>query len=606
MRDRFERGDGLVVRCCTRDEFARFDGLLDEHHWLGAGLFGATLRQVAEIDGVWVALVGWGSPAFRVGARDQWIGWSAEQQRRRLRHVVNNQRFCVLPEARVANLASAVLGRSLRRLCGDYERVRGYPVLVAETFTDPARHTGGCYQAANFTLLGETAGWGRCNGEYVFHGNTKQVWVRSLHRDATGVLSASFDHPALAGTQRGVRIITDLNTLDFGSETGLLARLDASLGDHRKARGIRHSLSSIVAVSTAAVLAGASSFEAIGQYAAQLPQDVLATLSARWHPTKERYIAPSPDTIGRALTDLDADQLDVIVGGWLADQGIVVAEKTKSKRATPNNDDSDEADPLVGIAVDGKWLRGSGCVGADQVKLFSGMLHHAGTVVGQTQIGDDGSTCELNAMRPLLARLGNLAGKVITADALHCQVDHANAIVNDHSGHYLLGVKDNQPSVLAALKEIPDDQFSTEHTTTDRGHGRIEIRYSATAPAPEGIFPHAAQVVRVTRDRANLANQGTITVAWYITSLPPKAADAEQLGDLARGHWTIENRLHWVRDVTYHEDGSTIRTGNAPRVMATLRNTAISLLRINGATNIAAALRHCAWDLTYLLTILRL
>jgi hypothetical protein len=103
--------------------------------------------------------------------------------------------------------------------------------------------------------------------------------------------------------------------------------------------------------------------------------------------------------------------------------------------------DIDKRDPLVGIAVDGKWLRGSACTEPDQVKLFSGMLHHTGVVIGQTQIGDDDSTCELNSMRPLLKRLGDLRGKVITADALHCQRDHAEAIVDDHHGHYLLGVK---------------------------------------------------------------------------------------------------------------------------------------------------------------------
>jgi predicted transposase YbfD/YdcC len=227
-------------------------------------------------------------------------------------------------------------------------------------------------------------------------------------------------------------------------------------------------------------------------------------------------------------------------------------------------------------------------------------------VIGQTQVGEDGSTCELNAMRPLLARLGNLDGKVITADALHCQRDHANAIVDDHHGHYLFGVKDNQPGVLAAIEAIPNDQFSTEHETTNRGHGRIEARYTAVAPAPEGLFPHTAQIVRVTRDRANNANEGTLTIAWYITSLPADRADPEQLGNLARDHWAIENKLHWVRDVTFGEDGSTIRTGNAPRVMATLRSTAISLHRINGATNIKAALRSHAYSVTLVTNILRL
>jgi predicted transposase YbfD/YdcC len=616
VRDRFQRSDGLVVRRCAPSEFARFDALLDDHHWLGRGLFGAILRQVAEIDSEWVALVGWGSPAFRVGVRDRWIGWSREQQRRRLRYVANNQRFCILPDTQAPNLASAVLGRALARLSSDYSDVWGHPVLIAETFTDPSRHHGGCYRAANFELLGETAGWRRSNGEYVYHGNPKLVWLRTLRGDALSVLTASFDHPALSATQQGATLITDLNTLDFTSKEGLLTRLEVALPDHRKPQGIRHPLSSVVAIATASVLAGASSFDAIGQFAGQLPQEVLAKLGCRWHEGRQQFVTPSPDTIGRCLTRLDADRLDQIVGRWLYDQGITPNNKdpeaakhaSSNKRTGSGNDttDPDERDPLVGIAVDGKWLRGSGCVEPDMVKLFSGMLHNVGAVIGQTQVGDDHSTCELNSMRPLLMRLGDLCGKVITADALHCQVDHATAIVEDHHGEYFLGVKNNQPGILAAIEAIPDECFSKEHVTTNRGHGRIEIRYTAVAPAPEGLFPHAKQIVRVTRDRANLANEGTITVAWYITSLSVERAGVVELGDLARGHWGIENRLHWVRDVTYREDASTIRTGNAPRVMATLRNTAIGLLRIQGFTNIAAALRTCAWSLTALLAILKL
>jgi predicted transposase YbfD/YdcC len=167
-------------------------------------------------------------------------------------------------------------------------------------------------------------------------------------------------------------------------------------------------------------------------------------------------------------------------------------------------------------------------------------------------------------------------------------------------------LKENQPGLLAALEAIDEASFGPEHTTANRGHGRIETRYAAVAPVPGGLFPHAAQVVRVTRDRANLSNEGTITVAWYITSLSADRAGAKELGDLARSHWGIENRLHWVRDVVYREDASTIRTGNTPRVMATLRNTAIGLLRIDGATNIAAALRTCAWSLAALLAVLKL
>jgi hypothetical protein len=243
------------------------------------------------------------------------------------------------------------------------------------------------------------------------------VWVKTLCRNAIPVLTASFDHPALSVTHGGARLISDLDTLDFDSDTGLLCRLRDGLPDHRSARGIRHPIECIVAVATASVLAGASSFDAIGQFAVHLPQDVLAKLGCRWNERRQTFVPPSPDTIGRCLAGLDADRLDRIVASWLSDHGVTAL---KQRTGTATGTDIEVTDPLVGIAVDGKWLRGSGCVEPDQVKLFSGMLHHTGAVIGQTQVGDDGSTCELNSMRPLFKRLGDLDGRVITADALHC------------------------------------------------------------------------------------------------------------------------------------------------------------------------------------------
>lgn len=109
------------------------------------------------------------------------------------------------------------------------------------------------------------------------------------------------------------------------------------------------------------------------------------------------------------------------------------------------------------------------------------------------------------------------------------------------------------------------------------------------------------------RDRANLANQKCTTeTSFYITSLTAEQADAEQLAQLIRGHWGIGNRIHWVRDVTFDEDRSQIRTGNGPRVMATLRNLAIGALRIAGHTNIAAGVRSVSRNLNRALTLLGL
>ena len=146
-----------MVRPIFVDEVGRFNAVLREHHWLGHRLTKAqVLRYVAVLDGESVAVAGFGSAVLSCRARDEFVGWSREQQYARLRHVANNQRFCVLPAGRRPNLASAVLSRVLARLSTDYLSAYGHRVLAVETFTDPARHTGACYAAANFTHFWST------------------------------------------------------------------------------------------------------------------------------------------------------------------------------------------------------------------------------------------------------------------------------------------------------------------------------------------------------------------------------------------------------------------------------------------------------------------
>ena len=436
-----------MVRRVETGEVACFDGLLDEHHWLGRGLVGETVRQVAIADGEWVALVGWGSPAFMVSARDTWIGWAPHQRARRLRFVANNQRFCVLASGRVPNLASAVLGAALRRLPADWEAMWGHPVVLAETFTDPARHSGGCYRAANFAMVGETAGWGRSNGSYVHHGHPKAVWARELRRHSRAMLSAVFDHPVFTGHPRRAPII-DCNLLDFESDRGLLARLDR-IADHRSARGIRHSVTSIIAVAVVATMSGAKSYRGIGEAAADLPQEVLARLGCRFHRARGCYIAPAENTIRTNLQAIDGDALDAAVGAWVADQDLT-ARVTATAGHAPAE--------LVGIAVDGKWLRGTGGRGDQQVKLFAGLLHHNGAVIAQAQVPD--GTTENNAFDPLLDQIGDLDGKVITADAAHTNAENARHVVDDHHGHYLFALKGNQPTAERTVKALPGGSFS--------------------------------------------------------------------------------------------------------------------------------------------------
>ncbi|WP_420497458.1 ISAs1 family transposase [Parafrankia sp. FMc2] len=130
----------------------------------------------------------------------------------------------------------------------------------------------------------------------------------------------------------------------------------------------------------------------------------------------------------------------------------------------------------------------------------------------------------------------------------------------------------------------------------ERGHGRRERRIVKATEVRAGIlFPHAVQAVRITRRRQPLADGPAETeVAYLVTSLPTHQASPTQLAGFAREHWLIENRLHWVRDVTFGEDLSQVRTGNAPQVMASLRNLAITILRLAGTRNIAAGIRYHA------------
>jgi len=257
-----------VVRPVFADEVGRFNTALREYHWLGHRLTGQVLRYVAVLEGEWVAVVGFGSAVLSCRAQDEFVGWSREQQYARLKHVANNQRFCVLPAGQLRhNLASAVLSRVLARLSGDYLAAYGHRVLAVETFTDPARHTGACYAAANFQPLGSTVGYSRSAGAYHHHGHPKRVWIYPLHRRAGSVLSATFPHPLLTGRDGAV---ADVNTLELGGAGGLLEAL-RKLRDPRSKRGIRHQIASTLTMVAAATLSGARSFRSVADYVADLP-----------------------------------------------------------------------------------------------------------------------------------------------------------------------------------------------------------------------------------------------------------------------------------------------------------------------------------------------
>jgi predicted transposase YbfD/YdcC len=346
-----------------------------------------------------------------------------------------------------------------------------------------------------------------------------------------------------------------------------------TMPDRRDPRGVVHPLAGVLATAVAAVLAGARSAAAVAEWAADAPQPVLAGLGAWRDPFTGVYRAPDESTFRRILAGVDADALDDTVGRWIL-------------ASRPPADTGRRV-----YSVDGKTLRGSGPAGA-QVHLLALLDQHTGTVLGQVDVA--GKTNEISRFQPLLAPL-ELTAVVVTADALHTQREHARWLVDNKKAAYVFTVKKNQPRLYHQLKTLPWAKIPIQDETSTRGHGRYDIRRLQAVTCTGALaldFPHAVQALRIRRRRLNLATGRWSTVTVYaITNLSAAQAAPADLADWLRGHWAIEI-LHHIRDTTYAEDASRLRTGNAPRVMATLRNTAISLLRLAGITTIAKALRR--------------
>jgi predicted transposase YbfD/YdcC len=343
-----------------------------------------------------------------------------------------------------------------------------------------------------------------------------------------------------------------------------LVDLLAQVPDPRKKRGRRHPLAGLLAVGVAAVIAGSKSFAAIGQWAADAGPEALAALGAVRGAAEE-------STFRRAFALVSPDVLDRVLGAWLWTRAV-------------------RAGGRLVIAIDGKTVRGAKGKGGKAPHLVAALAHGIGAVLGQVAV--EAKSNEIPAVRDLLKAFASLASAVITIDAMHTQHDTAQVIL-DRQADYVMTVKGNMPTLYKQLKKLPWAAVPSV-SAVSTGHGRRARRTIKALLAPAWIeFDGAAQVAQLRRTLTKNGKK-TIEVVYLITS--DHDADPATLATWVRSHWEIENKLHWVRDVTYLEDKSLVRTGNAPRVMASLRSLAISLLRLDGQTNIAAANRHHARD----------
>ncbi|MBT0774326.1 ISAs1 family transposase [Kineosporia sp. J2-2] len=376
---------------------------------------------------------------------------------------------------------------------------------------------------------------------------------------------------------------------------GLVQALEA-VPDPRSPLGIRYALSSLVAIAVCAVISGAVTFAAVGDWLADLPEDDLAAFGL--------VRRPAATTLWRALIRIDSIALSQVLGDWLL---------RREPAPTSSNTSQGSAPGLLRphrpvIAVDGKAVRGAAhsATGAGQdVHLLAAYDVDTGVVLAQIPVGEKGG--ETGAFAPLLDQAatvvpGGLAGCVIVADALHAQTAHTHTVTT-HDAALLVRVKANQPTLFNQLKSLPWSDFPIGDRTRNQAHGRKETRTlkAATLTTPGGLaFPHTEQAVRITRTRT-IQEKVTRETAYLIVTLPTKDALPVELNRWARQEWHIENRLHHVKDTTYREDEHRAHTGNGPAVFAVLCNTAVGFHHRDGATNIARATRRAGRKVTELL-----
>jgi predicted transposase YbfD/YdcC len=357
----------------------------------------------------------------------------------------------------------------------------------------------------------------------------------------------------------------------------------ADLPDPRMDRNKRHHLTDILTIALCAILSGANTWEQIAAYG-------LAKRDwfGRFLPLPNGI--PSHDTFYRVFTALNPKAFAERFGTWMAA--------------------ACEAAGLIPIAIDGKSIRrakrntATGCV-----HLVSAWATENGLTLGQVAVPDGSNEI---AVIPELLRTLELTGALVTIDAAGCQTENAR-LIRAGGGHYLLAAKGNQPSLEAAVQAVFDQACADEfdgvrhdtHASVEDGHGRHEERYVTVIYDPVGLpadWPDVAAVVLVGRER-QVDGTNVSTAHYYLSSY---AGTAAEIGGLIRGHWGIENGLHWVLDVAFREDESRTRSGHAGANLGLLRRVAVCLLKRAGEKGSMETRRlRAAWDQDYLLQVLQ-
>lgn len=291
----------------------RYRTLMAQHHYLGdLPKIGHTLWYVVTYEQTWVALLSFSASALKCAVRDQWIGWDFRNQYGRLKLIANNSRFLILPGWHYPNLASKILAMCQKRIASDWQSYFSQPLLLLETFVDPARFHGTIYRASNWTCLGKTRGFRRTSKGYSKQSISKKlVFIYPLKPDARLHLSSPVLNPIY---QTGA-----LNMALPAKQMAMLPDFFADISDPRRTQGRRHSLTSVLSISAGAVLCGMSGYKAIAGWAADLGQKARARFGCRY--VNGQYEVPSESIIRDILVRVSPEALDSGLQKWHAMYG---------------------------------------------------------------------------------------------------------------------------------------------------------------------------------------------------------------------------------------------------------------------------------------------
>ncbi len=435
----------IYVRPLRKEELVRAQRLLEKHHYLG-GLKAVGERQwyvAVTPNGGWLAVLVFCAACKHLKGRDEYIGWTVEQRRKRLSLVVNNARFLLLPEKGFANLGTRVMKLTLARLSEDWLAQYGHPVLLVETFVDPQIHTGVVYRAGGWTELGETKGWGRCAREYYEkHGRPKQLFARELAKHARRSLQAEQLKPALAMVEEKARPRCTLH----GPELRSFVQHFKGTTDHRKWIG-RYPLWSLLAIVALASLCGAGRGQKdIALFAQGLTKAQRRMLGIRRNAARE-YPAPSQPTFSRLLAHVNGSDVEA----------AILRFQEQVRGPTPKQDI---------VAIDGKEAKRSR---GQQIltAVTAGSLHYLGSLPVSEK------TNEIPVARELFKKV-DIIGRLVGLDALHTQMETARDLVMEHGGDYLFTVKDNQKGLKQRLRQMLPATPAGFSPSTGLGAGGVD------------------------------------------------------------------------------------------------------------------------------------